>query len=162
MVVVENFAPGGVDLIIDIVGFFDDGTLLSTGASAGARFTPLSPTRIVDSRIPTGVGGPLTAGQTDTIDATPIGDPNTVALASNLAAISPTAATYLTFWPGGPIPIGSTLNPAVGQTVANAAITGLSSTATFNAFNFHGTTGLIADINGFYDLPPAPPTTTAP
>lgn len=162
MIAVENFAPANVDLIVDIAGFFDDGTLVST-VGAGARFTPLSPTRIVDSRSAKGIAGPLGAGKTATINAAAIGDQNTVAFAANLTAVAPTASTYLTFWPDGPTPpLGSTLNPVAGQTVANAAILGLSATHTFNVFNAAGTTGLIVDVNGFYDLPPAPPTTAAP
>lgn len=153
-IAVENFAHGNVNLIVDIVGFFDDGGLSTT--IGGTRFHPITPQRIVDSRSAKGVPGPLGKGKTDTISApTSVADDFTAALAMNVTAVSPSVATFLTFWPSGDRPNASTLNPSAHQTVANAAITTLSNSNTFDAFNSLGTTGLIVDVGGFYEFDPA-------
>jgi hypothetical protein len=84
-----------------------------------------------------------------------VADANTWALAMNVTAVSPTASTFLTFWPDGDRPSASTLNPAKGQTVANSAITTLSVDANqFSAYNQAGTTGLLVDISGYYEFDP--------
>lgn len=150
---IKNFAKGSVDLIVDVMGYFDDGQL---SANMGARFHPITPTRIADSRYHIGVTGPLTQNQTVTIPVPAAeADQGTWALATNVTAVAPTASTFLTFWSKGVAPTLSTLNPAIHQTVANSAIITLSSDANqFNAFNNVGTTGLIVDVDGYYEFDP--------
>lgn len=141
---------GSVQVVIDVLGYFDDGTL-----PLGTRFHPVSPTRLVDSRIGQGIPSALGAGQTGTV-AVPgsIADDLTVSLALNVTAVAPTKATYLTLWPSGNRPTNSTLNPVAHQTVANAAIALLSNTNGFNVFNFTGTTDVVIDVSGTYELYP--------
>ena len=142
---------GTVNVIIDVVGFFDDGTL-----GDGFRFHPITPTRIVDSRIAKGVPNALSPGETDVI--TPpasVADLDTGALALNVTAVSPTASTFMTLWPDGEArPNVSNLNPAAGQTVPNAAITTLSLAEKFDVFNSLGTTNLLIDVAGSYEFYP--------
>ncbi|MFI7486946.1 choice-of-anchor D domain-containing protein [Micromonospora echinaurantiaca] len=159
--------PWGVDLptfgvythkdthvIVDIVGFIDDGSLAN-----GLRFDPKTPTRIVDSRIGQGLPtnpGPAVIG-TVTAPGSVVAD-NTRALALNVTAVSPTASTYLKLWPNGITGIDqpdvSNLNAAAGQTVANAAVTLIGPTDRFNVYNHSGTTGVVADVVGTYWLYP--------
>lgn len=144
-----------VDLIVDLLGYFDDGTL-----GDGMRFDPITPTRIIDSRYGQGLPGPLAAGKTHaaTAPATVV-DSLTGALAMNVTAVAPTKSTYMTLWPDGVVrPTASTLNPAAHQTVANAAITTLplSGSGRFDVYNNAGTTDFLADVAGRYEYDTAP------
>jgi hypothetical protein len=154
-IAVASLAHGSTNVIVDLVGYFDDGTLKTT-IGDGARFHPLAPQRIVDTR--SSLGGVSSIGPNATATfAAPgtVADAGTLALSLNATAYNPSLSTFMTFWPGGTRPTGSTLNPAAHQTVANAAITQLSNTNTFNVYNNVGTTGLIVDVNGSYELPAA-------
>jgi hypothetical protein len=148
---VFNGANGNVNVIIDVVGVFDDGTL-----GDGFRFHPITPTRIVDSRIGQGVPNSLGAKETDVI--TPPGSVanlDTGALALNVTAVGATSSTFLTLWPDGEArPTVSNLNPAAKQTVPNAAITTLSLAEKFDVFNNVGTTNLVIDVAGAYQFYP--------
>jgi len=139
------------DLLVDVVGFYDDATLAN-----GMRFAPMTATRIVDTR--TGVGAPNALGPNATVAITTpvavIGSGAQV-LAVNLTGMSPTAATFLTMWPTGAARPGvSNLTPALGQTVANAAFTLLSATGQFSIFNSAGTIGVLVDVAGTFHLYP--------
>ncbi|PZG01359.1 hypothetical protein C1I99_07595 [Micromonospora deserti] len=136
-------------IVIDIVGVIDDATLAD-----GLRFKPMSPTRLVDSRIGSGFLGPLPAGETRAITAwrsmvTDI----TEALAMNVTAVVPTADTVVTVWPadvGLEKPTASNLNPAAGQIVSNAVISGIGPQDRFNMHNLSGSTHLVSDVVGTF------------
>ena len=158
-VAVYNGSPGNVDVVVDIFGFYDNGSL-----PGGLRFHPLTPTRITDTR--SGLGAPhaLGAGQTATV-TTPgtVAHANTYALATNVTAVSPTATTYLTVWPAGVPGLGqptvSNLNPGRGQIVPNAVFAGVGPAKQFNIFNFTGTVDVVVDVAGTFDaltIPTAP------
>jgi hypothetical protein len=79
----------------------------------------------------------------------------TVALVTNTTAVKPTAATYLTLWQTGVTRSSSSnLNPAAGQTVANMAMVGLNDVNKFNIYNNAGTTNVIVDVAGRFDVSP--------
>ncbi|MBB5870909.1 hypothetical protein F4553_004288 [Allocatelliglobosispora scoriae] len=143
------YTSATVDLLVDIVGFYDDGQL-----GGGYRFQPMTPTRIVDTR--SGLGAStLGAGATAHVTTPPaLIDDSTQALALNVTGIAPTSNTYLTLWPHGysdiPQPTISNLNPAKGQTVPNAAITLLGPTKMFNIFNASGRTNVAVDVVGTF------------
>ncbi|MBB5870100.1 hypothetical protein F4553_003479 [Allocatelliglobosispora scoriae] len=157
-------------LLVDIVGFIDDGTLAD-----GLRFQPRTPTRIVDTR--TGLGWPfaLTSNDTALVETpTSLLPPGTEALAVNATAVAPTGNTYVTLWPQLPgqnlRPNVSNLNAAPGQTVANAAITligpdnGAMSPPrnAFLIYNFVGTTHVLVDLVGTFWLYPGTASSPAP
>ncbi|MBG6139309.1 choice-of-anchor D domain-containing protein [Longispora fulva] len=138
-------------VIVDIVGIFDDGTL-----PGGLLFSPITPTRVADSRIGQGTPTAIPSGGTATIATPPALLANgTKALALNVTAVAPTAQTYLTVWPNGIARPGvSNLNPYLGQIIPNAAITRIGAQNSFNVFNFTGTTHLVVDAVGtYYDNP---------
>jgi hypothetical protein len=63
----------------------------------------------------------------------------------------PTAAGYLTVYPGGqPRPLASNLNYVAGQTIPNMVMVppGPGNTVTF--YNDAGTVDVIADVLGYY------------
>ena len=145
---VGNASTGDVDVIIDVVGVYSKGD--------GLRFRSAgSPKRIVDTR--TGVGTTtLGAATTRTVTApSTVANSSTIALVTNTTAVKPTAATYLTLWETGTTrSAASNLNPAAGQTVANMAMVGLSELYKFNIYNNAGTTDVIVDVAGRFDISP--------
>jgi hypothetical protein len=144
---------GSADLIVDVNGYFTAATL------AGASFSALSPSRIVDTR--NGTGGfisPLGQGQTMIVpvagsggvpamtSATP---PTAVVL--NITVESPTAASDLVVWPdGASVPVTSDLNFAQGQTVPNLVIVKLSAGGNIYIRNDFGSTSVIVDVVGWF------------
>ena len=74
----------------------------------------------------------------------------------NLTAVDPTSQGYLSLYAGDlPNPTDehpSSLNFLAGQNVANMAITTLSTTGAATVFNRAGTTHVLVDVVGWYDL----------
>ena len=147
------YASVDVHVIVDIVGFYDDGQL-ADGTNDGLRFTPQTPVRITDSRIGQGMTGALGQGSTVSLSAGSL-PPATLALALNVTAVAPTSTTYVSVWPNGlPQPTISTLNPNRGQIVPNAAPVLLGDGNKFNVYNNAGSTHLVIDMVGtFYFRP---------
>ncbi|NUT47578.1 MAG: choice-of-anchor D domain-containing protein [Saccharothrix sp.] len=144
-------------IIVDIVGYYDDSTL-----EGGLRFQPLVPSRIADTR--TGQGWPSALGPATTATITApdsVAGYDTWALATNITAVQPTTSTYLTVWPanwtGAGRPNTSNLNPAAGAIVPNAVQTMIGHGNTFNIYNNAGSTHVLVDAVGAFDLyPPSP------
>jgi YVTN family beta-propeller protein len=124
-------------------------------ASPGGGFTPLTPARILDTRL--GQGAPAAAvgpGQTlelqvsgqGGVPATGVG-----AVALNVTVTQPTAAGYLTVHPAGTArPVASNLNFEAGQTVPNAVVAKLGTGGRISIFNSAGTVHLIVDVAGWH------------
>ena len=147
-------AAGNVHVIADVGGWFTD----STSNFGGARFTGVPPYRFVDSRDP--AIGPLDGGtvyQVGIVDHN--GDPITgvSAVVFNVTATNPTAASFLTLWPDGPLPPVSDLNFTAGQTVPNLVVLKLGPNATFNIYNAAGRTDIVMDVVGYYGSSVAAP-----
>src|SRR5207302_1899706 len=98
------------------------------GTNAGLRFVPVTPCRVVDTRLPNGpFGGPVIAAKSTrdfNIPASACGIPsNAQAYALNVTVVPTGPLGYLTIWPTGqPQPLVSTLNSYDGRIKANAAI----------------------------------------
>ena len=147
-------AAGNVHVIADVGGWFTD----SSSNLGGARFTGVPPYRFVDSRDP--AIGPLDGGtvyQVGIVDHN--GDPITgvSAVVFNVTATNPTAASFLTLWPDGPLPPVSDLNFTAGQTVPNLVVLKLGPNATFNIYNAVGRTDIVMDVVGYYGSSVAAP-----
>ncbi len=124
-----------------------------------STFVPITPCRLIDTRpAPLRVGskGTLSAADTTTLQATGSNGNCTipadaVGLSMNVTALNATANGFLTLWPGGDRPLGSSLNPAPGQPATpNAVTVPLSATGSFNVYNENGTVNIVIDINGYY------------
>ena len=142
-------------IIVDIVGYYDDGSLPN-----GLRFAPVVPTRIADTR--SGLGWPsrLGPGGTATIPTpSSVANADTRGLATNVTAVIPSQATFLTVWPNGyGMPGTSNLNPTALSTVPNAVQTMIGSDGSFNVFNAVGSCDVLVDVVGtFYQYPPSAP-----
>jgi hypothetical protein len=134
---------GNADLIVDVNGYFTDGT------ATGALFRALNPIRIVDTRDGTaqlgpGATMPVTVGGNAGVPA------NATAVVLNLTVDGPTAASDLTVWPDGTsLPVASDLNFAKGQTVPNLVVVKLSA-GKIDIRNDFGSTSIIVDVVGWY------------
>lgn len=145
--VIKNHSSGSVDVIVDVVGYYDE------GSAVGLHYKSLNPVRIIDTR--SGLGGKKGAlGYKTTYGYTAPGtvaDSDTFALVANTTAVQPTAGTFVTVWDGTTtLPTVSNLNPAAGDIVANATVTPLSDANTFSVFNRNGQTHVVMDVTGSF------------
>ncbi|NMM24950.1 MAG: M4 family metallopeptidase [Phycicoccus sp.] len=136
-------AAGTVDIIADLAGYYVFG--------AGAEYSAVSPTRVMDTRNGTGAArakvGP--GGQvTLTVPGLPAG---TTAVVLNVTATNPSAASYLTVYPAGQArPTASNLNFVKAQTIPNLVIVRVGAGNKVTFFNAAGTVDIIADLAGYY------------
>jgi hypothetical protein len=148
-ITIYNGSTAPTNVLVDITGTFNSGTL-----PGGMIFHPMTPTRIVDTRIDLGASGPLAGGTFDNIKPpTSIVDASTGAVALNVTAVAPTALSFFALYPTDVIrPTGSTLNPAAKQTVANAAIVTLGDGREFSVYNSTGSANFVVDVAGTYEF----------
>ncbi len=143
---------GTTHLILDVTGYF-----LAT--NAGATFTPLGPSRVLDSR--TGKGGfstPFVSGTPRRIQLTgAAGIPlDAVAVTGNLTVTGQTARGYVSMTTSSmSSPTVSTINVPRGDTRANGLTIKLSSAGRAYLVYVGGTAGvstadLIFDVTGYY------------
>jgi hypothetical protein len=142
------FGDATTDLVIDVTGFF-----LPSG---GARYDPVAPTRILDTRLGTGLAGTFASGVARTLKVAGVaGVPaNAVAVTVNLTVVNQTASGYvaLTSKPTD-LPSTSTLNLPLGDTRANGATVPLNSDGTLSATyraRFGATANLVLDLTGYF------------
>ena len=137
---------GSVDLIVDINGWFTDG---SASTQHGSVFVGESPRRLVDTRSGAPLGpnttlNPLVSGQAG------VPTSNVQAVILNVTAVSPTAISFLTIWPSDAAqPFASDLNFIPGQTVPNMVIVKMGSDGTIKIFNKAGLTHVVVDVMGW-------------
>jgi SpoIID/LytB domain protein len=117
--------------------------------AAASRFTPSTPTRIVDSRVGTGtVAVPLGAGCTMVVHPT-VGSTVT-AVAVNLTSVKPAASGVLLAYPCGVVrPGASTVQTIAGRVVAGMTVVRLSAAGTFCVYS-SSDTDLVIDLAGTY------------
>jgi hypothetical protein len=136
----------------------------SADVSSGDRpvLVPIETCRIADTRpTPNTVGpkaSPLAAADTMTVDAQQADTSCTgkipataTGLSLNVTALNAPSNSFITVWPDGTRPTGSSLNPAPGQRVFNAVTTQLSAGQTFQIFNNRGNVDVFVDVNGYYE-----------
>ena len=137
-------ALAAIDLVADVSGYY---------AASGAGFTPLAPTRVMDTRIGVGVrAGVVPAnGYVDLPLATV--PANAAAVVLNVTGIAGNAATFVRVFPtplkGTALPNVSNLNLAPGQIAANLVTVkrGLDRKVRLHtAASVH----LVADLAGYY------------
>jgi hypothetical protein len=147
---IKNGSSANTDILIDLWGFYDDGTLPD-----GLRFSPLNaPIRIVDTRSSLGATT-LGSGSTRQVFApASVADQPTSLLVQNVTAV-PKSSTYLTLYPHGlPRPDVSNLNPRAGRVVAGLAYTGVGETNDFDIFNSTGIDDVVIDVAGSMERQP--------
>ena len=153
---------GSVDVVVDVNGWYADGT---QSPESGAQFTAITPTRTCDTRPNQpgvgsnqcnngGSGGTLSAGQSMPVQMVVGGGPVpdiATAVVLNVTVTGATAPGFLTAWPAdGTQPPSSDLNWTAGETVANLVVVKLSSSGQLDIFNSAGMTDVIVDVMGYY------------
>ena len=135
-------------------------TLTGTISTTGSTYTPVTPTRILDTRHGTGTGGattPVAAGASIAFDVT-TGVPGAPAVGSitavvlNVTVTAPTSGAYITAYPDGTSrPSSSNLNFHAGETVPNLVTVEVGADGKIDLYNGSaGTTHLVADVEGYY------------
>lgn len=146
-------AVGSVDLVADVVGYFDD------GSGPGDLFNGIDPTRVLDSRSAVGDwnGTTLGPGPTNARDLVVRGPGTGVpatatSVVLNVTATNSSANSFLAVWPkGAAAPITSNLNFAAFQTIANLVTVQIGTADSVRFLNANGSTDVIADVVGYFD-----------
>ncbi|MGH7666062.1 MAG: G1 family glutamic endopeptidase [Candidatus Dormibacteria bacterium] len=144
-------ALGKADVVVDVDGYFSQG---ATPAGA-SLYTPISPTRLVDTRADSGEPG---AGDTlgpDTELTAPLSEVGSLgsdvtAVVTNVTVTDTSAPSFLTVYPGPTLPVASDLNWVGGETVPNLAIAKVDSSGDVSFYNDHGATDLVVDAFGYF------------
>ncbi|MFH9353455.1 right-handed parallel beta-helix repeat-containing protein [Kitasatospora sp. NPDC017646] len=147
---VDLYNNGGpADLIADITGYFTQ--------SNASGYTPVGPTRLVDTRYGTGAPsrqvGAYGVLPVQIANAAPgLPSAGVTAVALNVTITNPGADGHLTVYPGGQSPPNaSNLNFTAGQTVANAVIVPVGADGRIQVYNAAGApSDVIVDVVGYY------------
>ena len=149
---ISVFATDDTEIILDVNGYFVDET-------AALVFFPLTPCRIVDTRVGLGVplGGPMLFAGVERSFPLRAGSCNiplsAQAYSLNYTVVPKRPLGYLTSWPSGQTrPVVSTLNASTGVVTANAAIVPAGSNGYVSVF-VTDPTDFIIDINGYFAPP---------
>jgi serine protease inhibitor ecotin len=136
--------------IFDVTGYFVPGT-------SGARYVPLTPSRLLDSRSGNGLSGPFASDVARTFQVSGRGgvSGNSVAVTGNLTVTSQTSPGYLYIGPGAVNnPTSSTLNFPKGDDRANGVAVALGAGGTLSITYAAPTSGPIAqvifDVTGYF------------
>ena len=147
-------AQGSADVVVDVSGYY--ATSQVTGA---AKFTPMVPYRICDTR-PTAISGlvdactghTLQGGTALMVQVAGVGGiPATAtSVVLNVTVTDTSVADFLTIYPAGTsTPNSSNLNWAAGQTVASGVTATLGSNGALDFFIPHGSADLVVDVVGW-------------
>jgi hypothetical protein len=137
---------GDADVVIDVNGYFTDGT--STPAAA-SLFSPITPVRVLDTRLTNQELGPGTTLTQEMAGLDGIGS-NASAVVANVTATDTTSLSYFTVYPGGVRPLASDVNWSAGQTVPNLTVATLGNTGALDVYNRLGSTELVIDAFGYF------------
>jgi hypothetical protein len=143
------FAQQPTHVIADLAGTFE------AGGGAGAQ--PVSPERLLDTRIPIGVpaAGKVVGGEVLTLQVAGRGGvpaSGASAVTMNVTVTEPELAGFVTVYPcDRSRPTASNLNYTPGQTVPNLVSVRLSATGTVCLFS-QRTTHLVADLSAWYSV----------
>ena len=144
-----NGSSGTVQVLADVSGWFASGT-----AGAGG-LTPLTPSRILDTRYDVGATGPVAAGGTISLQVDGTGGipaSGVAAVVLNVTVTGPADGGYLTVYPdGGSRPTTSSLNFSAGETVPNLVIAPVGADGKVDFYNgSSGTVQVLADVSGWF------------
>ena len=123
-------------------------SMIARAAGSGGAYSPLTPSRILDTR--NGSGG-LGQGQSIDVQVTGGSVPtNATAVVLNVTVTNTTAASYLTVYPTGAAqPVASNLNWVAGQTIPNLVEVGLGTGGKVTVYNAAGHVDVLFDVAGY-------------
>lgn len=137
------FSNVATQLVIDVNGFY--------ASSGPSRFTPVAPTRIMDTREGLGAVGPIVAGRTVELQVAGVAGVPAGATAVTLNVTSTDAAEdgYVTVYAcDGDRPVVSNLNPSRGKVRPNLVMTPVSAGGSVCLFSLNDT-HLVVDVTGY-------------
>jgi uncharacterized repeat protein (TIGR01451 family) len=149
------FVTNDTDFVLDINGYF-----VSANNANALAFYPVTPCRLVDTRLAVGpLGGPSLVGnatRTFPLLSSPCNVPATAqAYSLNYTSVPRGNLGFLTTWPAGQTqPLVSTLNAPTGAVTANAAIVPAGTKGDISVF-LTNDSDLVIDIDGYF-APPTP------
>ena len=146
----NNGSTGTVQLIADVSGYFN-----GTGTGSGS-FTPLTPTRLLDTR--SGIGAPkatVAPGASLVLDVDGHGGvpaSGVSAVVLNVTVAQPTTAGHITVYPDDTgLPLAANLNFVAGQAIPNLVVAPVGANGRVDLNNgSNGTVQLIADVSGYF------------
>jgi hypothetical protein len=165
-------APGGNPSVLSVASAATPPKVLGD-ASTDLIFVPITPCRIIDTRV---AGGAIAANTVRSFDVTAVtnysfqgGDASDcngagsagsfAAAAINFTVVTPSVAGYITAFPfGATQPLAATVNYTAGDIRGNFAVVKLDQGASANELSVYtfAQTHLVADIVGYYRNPGAP------
>lgn len=151
-------AAGSVHVLADVAGWYKGGV----DPVEGARYQPLTPSRILDTRFGVGAAA-TTVGPGQSVDLQVTGEggvpvTGVSAVTMNVTVVGPSApSSFLTVWPTGEArPTASNLNYVAGDVVANLVLVKVGAGGKVSLYNETGQTHLLADVVGWYSAPGGP------
>jgi hypothetical protein len=150
---------GSVGVVADVEGWYSD------SAGGGSSYIPVDPARILDTRNGTGTGGavaPVGPGGTIQVGVTGVGGvpaSGVTAVVLNMTVDRATGPeSYLTVSPaGGARPTASNVNFSSGPASTNLVVAQVGADGKVAVYNNLGSTDVIADVEGWFAAPAAPP-----
>ncbi len=139
-------SAGSTDVVIDVDGYFTNGSSTPLNASL---FSAITPVRVLDTR---GTGQTLGTGVSLTQEMAGVDGiaSNASAVVTNVTATDTTANSFFTVYPGGTMPVASDVNWGPGETVPNLTVATLSNTGAVNVYNLSGSVDLVIDAFGYF------------
>ena len=147
---VDNVSFGEVHLVVDVVGWVDQGQ----PGQAGSRLLTITPTRFLDTRNGTG-GSDVEFGAADTRalqvsgrDGIPA---DAEAVVGTLTSVNAEGRSFQTVWPaGGEMPVASVLNSLAGQVRPNLVNVAVGEDGSWSLYNDTPATDLLFDAVGCF------------
>ncbi len=137
---------GSTHVIADVAGWYG-----TNGTSPAGMFTPVAPSRLLDTRSGATIGAAGTVHlQVTGRGGVPASGVSAVVL--NVTVTEPSSTGFLTAWPGGEgRPLASNLNYVSGQTVPNLVVVKVGAGGVVDLFNSTGSTHVVADVAGWFN-----------
>jgi hypothetical protein len=140
---------GATHVVVDVQGWFGP-----AGSATGGLLHTSSPTRLVDTRVPTGLAGILVSRRVTPVQVGGAGGvpPSGVtAVVANLTVVRPTTGGHVVAWPTGfAMPTTSNVNFSANQVVANQAIVPTGSWGRISVYSNNADTHLVIDVQGWF------------
>ena len=145
-----TYGGGGTDMTVDIEGYYTGGT--------GSQYSPISPTRIADTRTSSGypdAGQTIQAGGNLTVQvagANGDGVPaNATAVILNVTEVNATANSLFTVYPTGATrPTTTTVAFPAGTVAGNEVTVKLGTNGAVNIYNLYGHADAVVDVEGYF------------
>jgi len=137
------YSSANTHLVIDVNGFYR--------AQGTGRFTAVTPSRLMDTRVPVGPSARIVGGRTVELQVGGVnGLPDDLAAAAlNVASVDPGAEGFITVYPcDSERPLAANLNPMPGQIRPNLVVTPVSADGTVCFFT-SSDVDLVVDVTGF-------------